>query len=140
MIDGGMRSVCAPCSNDTPRAYDSGRGYEPPGGLSVVATRAGIERMAKSVDAQSGNANRSPMLARSPGFLLVRVSIKDRDGKTRDVREAKRSLRGEKWYAELRHLGSTTLQNGVGYHLFERPPTAKLKHEIAPTRPDRSAP
>lgn len=132
-------TLCSSCATEIPRAYDATRGYESSGGLPGVRNvRVALKRYAESVDAQDGNNNRTPMITKTPGFVLVRVAITDRHGKTRDAREARFSLRGEKWHKELRHLGSTTMSNGVGWHLFERPPIVKLKHEIAPARAGRT--
>jgi hypothetical protein len=67
-----------------------------------------------------------------PGFITVRVQRRPPGRAPLDAAEALATLRGEPWFAEVQHRGST-----LRYHLFDRP-DVDLAREVrsAPSTPN----
>lgn len=110
--------ICTDCDAAPPRADDGpDRGYEAPepgpaiGQLKQAFAR-GANRVCRAAPTRGGMTLPRPM---TPGFLLVCVP-RYLDGRPIDAREARATLRGQPWFAELKVLGSV-----ARFHLFERP-------------------
>lgn len=130
--DGGIVLVCPNCDPGEPkpakrRGRPVYRGYAVPErdtgrGSTRDRFTAGANRVAPSTTPRvrySGNVA-------SPGFVIVRVSRK-RGNVPIDRDAARETLRGEPWFAEVRHVGSD-----VRFHIFERP-DAELAKRVRST-------
>ena len=111
-------AVCAECDEE-PMHVRLGpeRGYEIREGVSAATIRERASRLIpnegwKRMDFMF-NGDRHD---RTPGWILVRVPIKDALGKPRDFRAILTTLRDKPWFRELRMLGNTRT-----HFLFERP-------------------
>lgn len=87
------------------------RGYEVP--VRDFATM--IRNVAQSAPGGMLTPSRYCGRTVTPGCQIERVA-RDQRGKTLSREEALELLRGEPWFAELRHVGSD-----ARYHIFERP-------------------
>jgi hypothetical protein len=98
------------------------RGYAVPQkrattGTTLDAFRRAAERVA-GPDKFSYKSTRPGVSESRPGFITIRVPRRRPDGSQMDSSEARETLRGEPWFAEVQHRGTTNR-----YHLFDRPDT-----------------
>jgi hypothetical protein len=133
-LDGHCVWVCPDCDPENPRtssqpARDYHRGYEVPE-RDYAATIRAIARAAPS-----GVTTRDRSVGRTttPGFVLVRV-FRLRGGRSIDRNEARETLRGNSWFAELRHVSSERR-----WHLFERPDVDLARKVRSENRTDVAA-
>lgn len=123
----GNHWLCESCDPDAPTAsrrtrLGPERGYDVPDrraplGRTTQAFARAAERIAPV--AVSTTKHRYSGGNASPGFILVRVARRQA-GVSIDRDEARRTLRGEPWFAELRHVGTD-----ARFHVFERPVTQR---------------
>lgn len=121
--NGGTVFLCSDCDpgdlNPTKRKGKTVyRGYDVPAkdpgrGRTVDRFTAAANRIAPV--AVSITPTRYSGAQASPGFVIVRVPRR-RGAVPIDRDEARRALRGEPWFSELRHIGSD-----ARFHIFERP-------------------
>lgn len=94
------------------RGYDVPEKHAPTGGTLNAFARA-ANRVTGPVERDRGR----PMTTEArPGFVMIRVKRRRADGTPIDAAEARETLRGEPWFAEVQHRGST-----MRHHLFNRP-------------------
>lgn len=119
-------NVCRDCDEE-PAVTKTGpeRGYEIQEGMSTADFADRLRGFLADTDPITPREKMTGPLqmlkgrTRTPGWIMVRLAIKDRHGKPREVSKALRDLIDKPWFAELRYLGSTHT-----YFLLERPDPA----------------
>lgn len=113
--------LCPDCSPDVgsrmPAAVSTARGYDIPESHRIGAIREAFSAGAERVDPRIGTLEMHPGRGTTPGFVIQRVGRKLK-GRALDRDEARETMRGQPWFAELRHVGSD-----ARFHIFERPDT-----------------
>jgi len=119
--NGAMVSICSSCDTEPAREKQG-----PALGVSIPDdARMSCKLMRKQIGTKLGDTSesaddrrrgRSSSREPRPGFIVVRVRRRDRNGKPLDRDKALETLRGNPWFAEVRHLGTDR-----NYHLFDRP-------------------
>lgn len=109
--------VCTACDTGAITARSSQLGYT---GYETPIARIARRPAASAKSTVSPAWSSSPAAkARTPGFVLHRVSMRHRDED-----EARATFAGEPWAAEARYLSTS-----AGWHLFEHPPTIRAVPE-----------
>lgn len=110
--------VCSSCATEPAREIQGPTlAYEPGEGMGYMEMRG---RIASYRNSQSKAVffRSAPLMPRerTPGWLIVRVPIRDASGVTRDSQTIEQILRSKPFASELRRLGTTNT-----HHLFEYP-------------------
>lgn len=125
--DGKHYRICPSCNDDQATLkHGPERGYEVCEGASQERISASADRVLRNQPrADFGNtlSINAKLSDRTPGWILVRIPTRGRD-----LREALSTLKHQRWFSELRILGSSN-----GFHLFERPDPRIAKAQRTPS-------
>jgi uncharacterized small protein (DUF1192 family) len=119
--DEALVDVCRDCDEEPAKIkHGPERGYEEQEAMSVREMHARIRGLYNELDPitpeERSRARHVTVRDRTPGWLIVRLSVRDGLGRARDIQTAIKTMKDRPYFAELHYLGASG-----GYFLFERP-------------------